>query len=96
LIEIEGDGCCDTDGRKEGVGASIVSCGDKPPILEFGVQILDFVALAAKRLVVVERRLPAFGWRDAGFGSALFQRLAEPVAVIASIFRSGPPLVTTA
>ena len=54
MIEEEGDGCGDADGR-EGVGASIIAGGDAPPILEFGEEVLDFVALAVEGLVVVAR-----------------------------------------
>ena len=49
MIEIEGDGGCDRDGREEGMGASVVSGGDAPPVLKFGEEVLDFVALASLR-----------------------------------------------
>jgi len=65
LIEIEGDGCCDVDSRENGVGVLIVSCGDTPPVLEFGGQVLGFMTMAIEALVAVERRFAAFGRRNA-------------------------------
>ena len=56
MIEEEGDGCGDTDCREEGVRATVIAGGDAPPILEFGEEVLDFVARAVERLIVVERR----------------------------------------
>ena len=47
------------------------------------------MALAVDRLVVVERRLAAFGRRNAGLGSPLFEGLAKPIAVVTSIGDQG-------
>jgi hypothetical protein len=85
LIEEECDGCGDTDGREEGVGATVVAGGDTPPVLEFGEEVLDFVALAVECLVVVERRFTIAPWRNAGFCSTRFERFAEVVAVISLV-----------
>ena len=79
MIEIEGDGGGGADCREECVCASIVAGGDAPPILEFGEQVLDFVARAIERLVVIERQLAASGRRNARFEASLLQRRAEPV-----------------
>lgn len=85
MIEREGEGCCDADGREEGVGASVVSGCDAPPVFEFGEQVLNFVARSVERLVVGERRFAASGWWDARFDASGRQRLPEPVAVIAPV-----------
>jgi hypothetical protein len=71
--------------QREGVGVLIVSCSDTPPVLEFGGQVLDFMTMAIEALVVVELRFAAFGRRNTGRDALGFERLAEPVAVIASV-----------
>ena len=85
MIEIEGDGCCDADGREEGVSASIVTGGDAPPILELGEHVLDPVALLVERLVIRQRDFSAFGGRNAGFAAPLAEGGPEPIAVIAAV-----------
>ena len=71
------------------MGAAVVARCDASPVLEFGEEVLDFVALAVGRLVMVERRLAAFCRWNAGLGSPFFQRRAEPVAVIAAVGDQG-------
>lgn len=44
LIEREGDGCCDANGREESVRTSVVACGDAPPVFEPGEEVLDLFA----------------------------------------------------
>jgi hypothetical protein len=61
LIKVEGDGYSGADGREEGVSASIIAGSDTPPVFELGEEIFDLVALTVERVVVVERRLSAFG-----------------------------------
>ena len=53
MIEPEDDGCCDADGGHEGVGAAVIAGVDASPILDFGEQVLDQVALFVDCLVVV-------------------------------------------
>ena len=85
MIEIEGNGCCDADGREEGVSASIVTGSDAPPIFELGEHVLDPVALLLERLVIRQRDFSAFGGRNAGFAAPLAEGRPEPIAVIASV-----------
>jgi len=85
LIEIESDGRCDTDGREEGVGATVIASGDAPPILELGEHILDFVALLIEYLVIGQRDFPAFGGRYARLAASLAEGGPEPIAVIATV-----------
>ena len=85
MIEIEGDGGGDADGREEGVGAPVVAGGDAPPILELGKHILDFVALLIERLVIGQPDFPAFSGRNAGLTASFDQGSSEPIAVIAAI-----------
>ena len=44
LIDPEDDGCGDSDGGHEGVGAAIIAGVDAPPVFEPTEHILDFVA----------------------------------------------------
>ena len=89
MIKIEGDGCGDADGGHEGVGASIIAGCDAPPVLKLGEQVLDFVSLAVEGLVVVERGFAAPGWRNTWRYASGSERIAEPVAVIASVGDQG-------
>jgi hypothetical protein len=50
LIELEGDGCSDADGREDGMGASAVAGCDTSPILGFDEEVLDLVTLSAEPL----------------------------------------------
>lgn len=67
------------------MGASVVSCGNAPPVFELGEHILDFVALFIERLVIVDCQLSVLSardtWRDAPCG----RLITEPVAVVAAI-----------
>ena len=54
MIDPEGDGCGDADGREEGVSASVVAGVDAPPVLELPEQVLDLVALTVEFSVVLE------------------------------------------
>ena len=71
------------------MSTSVVAHCDAPPVLELGEQVFDFVARSIDRLVIGERRLSAFRWRNAGFGPAFCQRRAKPVAVIAAVGDQG-------
>ena len=44
LIDPEDDGCGDSDGGHEGVGAAIIAGVDAPPVFEPAEHIFDFVA----------------------------------------------------
>ena len=69
----------------EGVGATIVAGVGAAPVLEATEHVLDLVTEALDRLVVEDRDLAiALRW-DAGCGTALDQRLASPVGVVAAI-----------
>ncbi len=85
MIEPEDDGCCDADGGHEGVGAAVIAGVDASPILDFGEQVLDQVALFVDCLVVVILHLSVGFWRDAGGDAARCQGVTEPVAVIALV-----------
>jgi hypothetical protein len=89
LIEIEGDGRRNADGREEGVSASVVMSGDAPPIFKFGEHILDPVALLVERLVIRQWSFPAFGRRNAGLAAPLAEGAPEPIAVITSVGDQG-------
>ena len=52
MIDPEDDGCCDADGREEGVGAAVVTGVDAPPVLQLAEHVLDLVALAVQHAVV--------------------------------------------
>lgn len=82
MVEIEGDGCGDTDGEEKGVSAPIIESDEVLPVFEFGEEIFALGELAVECLVAVERHLPVFGRRNAGRYSALRQRFMNPVAVI--------------
>ena len=69
--------------------ASIVTGSDAPPVFELGEEVLDLVTLPVERLVEIERPLTALRRWNAGFGHALRERLAKPVAVVASIGDQG-------
>ena len=71
------------------MGASVVARCDALPGLDFGEEVLDFVALAVGCLVIVERRLAAFGRWNAGLGYPFLQRVAKPVAVVAPVGDQG-------
>ena len=60
------------------MGAAVVARCDASPVLEFGEEVLDFVALAVERLFIGERRLAAFGRWNAGRDARGFKRFTEP------------------
>src|SRR3954465_14256166 len=49
------DGCCDADGRHEGMCASIVTGVDAPPVLEPAERIFDLVPFAREKAVMFDR-----------------------------------------
>jgi hypothetical protein len=67
------------------VRASVVACGDTPPVFEFGKHVLDLVALTVERFVIIERLLAVLCRRDTWDGTALNQAIAKPVAVITAV-----------
>jgi hypothetical protein len=60
LIEIEDDGSGDTDGGEEGVGATVITHGDAPPVLEPAEHIFNLVALLVELPVVFDLDLRFF------------------------------------
>jgi hypothetical protein len=85
LIEPEDDGCGDTDGRHEGVGAAIIAGVAASPVFDFGEQVFDQMALFVERFIIVILHLAVGFWRDAAGDTARCQCTAEPVAVIAFV-----------
>lgn len=71
------------------MGASVVACCDAPPVLELGEEVLDLVALAIKRLVVIEGDFPASAQRNAGLDTLGCERVAKGGAVAAAIGNEG-------
>lgn len=67
------------------MGASVVAGGDASPVLELGEQVLDLVAPAVERGVVVEWHFAGAARRDARLDASYFQFVAESGAVIAAI-----------
>lgn len=67
------------------MSASIVARCDTTPVLELGEEILDFVALAVERFVVIVWDLAAAARRDARLDASGFEFFAEPDAVVAAI-----------
>ena len=67
------------------MGASVVAGVDAPPVLEPSEHVLDLVALAIERAVVVDRLLAVGFGGDAGRDAAFGKGLAEPVGVIAFV-----------
>ncbi len=65
--------------------ASVITGCDTPPVLEFGEEVLDLVALAVERLVMGIRHLPASTRRDAGVNALCLQGFPEGLAVISTI-----------
>lgn len=72
------------------MGASIVSCGDPPPVLDPAEHILDTVSLFVERFVVGGRMVSLFTRRNAGRNTFLFQSVAEPVGVVAAVGEQFP------
>jgi hypothetical protein len=52
------------------VGASVVSGGDAPPILDPAAHALDTISLPVEDFVVVVRVASLLAWRNAGMASA--------------------------
>lgn len=71
------------------MGATVVSCGDAPPVLKFGEHVLDFMALTVERFVIIQRLLTVFSSRDARRRALLRQSVAEPVAIVAAVSDQG-------
>jgi hypothetical protein len=67
------------------MGASVVARSDTSPILELGEHVLDFMALLVERLVIIDGLLAVFPARNTRNDITDGQRIAEPVAVIASV-----------
>ena len=67
------------------MGASIIACGDAPPVLELGEHVLDFVALLRERLVIGQRDFPAFGRGNARLAASFCDSLPEPIAIITTV-----------
>ncbi len=65
--------------------ASVVACGDTPPVFELGEHVFYLVALAIQDFVIVDCLLAIFGWRDAWYGALIGQSIAKPVAIVTAI-----------
>lgn len=73
------------DCGEEGVRASIIACGDAPPVLYPAEHVLDAVSLFIEGLVEGGWILPVLAWWNAGRNSLVFQAIAKPVGIIATI-----------
>jgi len=78
LIEREGEGCCDADGREEGVAHRSNLTAIRRQSLSLRNRFLDLVTVAIKALAAFERGFAAFGWWNAGRDVRGFKRFAKP------------------
>ena len=67
------------------MGATVVSHGNAPPILEFGEKIFYFMTLFIGNLVIFILNLAIFARRNARRDPFFLQLVAKPVAVITAI-----------
>lgn len=67
------------------MGTSVIACCDTAPVFEFGEHVFDFVPLAVEGFVIVEDLLAVFSSGDAWRDAPVDQRIAEPIAVIATV-----------
>ena len=67
------------------MGASVVAGGDAAPVLEFGEQVPDLVALPVESFVVGIRPLAAPQRRNAGIDAPDGERIPEPGTVLAPV-----------
>ena len=61
------------------MGASVVACGDAPPVFELAEHVLDPVTLLVEHRIVRDRDFPVCFRRDAGCDAACKQGIPEPV-----------------
>src|SRR3546814_13621137 len=66
-------------------GASVVAGSDAAPVLQAAEHDLDAAAAPVPALVVSDRFVAGFPTCDAGLDALGFQRLPEPVGVIAAV-----------
>ncbi len=74
------------------MSASVVSGRDAPPILDPAKHVLDTISLPVKDFVVVGRVAALFAWWNAGRNAFVFQSVAEPVGIVATICQQFPGL----
>jgi len=67
------------------VGATVIAHGDPAPVCDAPEHMFDFVPLFVERVIVCERYLAVFSWRDARRHSPFDQRHPEPVRSVAAI-----------
>src|SRR3546814_11553117 len=72
------------DGGEEGGWASVVAGSDAAPVLQAAEHDLDAAAAPVPALVVSDRFVAGFPTWDAGLDALGFQRIPEPVGVIAA------------
>ena len=72
------------------MGASVVTCCDAPPVFKLGKHVLDFVALFAECLVIIDDLLSVFLAWNTRCNTPCGKLIAEPVAVIAAIGNERP------
>lgn len=83
--EPEDDGCGESDGGEEDVGASVVAGCDAPPVFQAPEHDFDAVAAFVATLVVFDGFVPGFTAWNARFYALFPQGIAEPVGVVATV-----------
>ena len=69
LIDPPNDGCSNAYGREEGVGASVVTSCDTPPVLETAEHAFDEVATLVGSLAVGGWVVASLAWGNAGLNA---------------------------
>jgi len=72
------------------VSASVVTCSDSSPVLEFSKHIFDFVPFPVEFFVVENLLLTVFLWRDTGDNTFFFEGLPEPVGIVSPVCQHHP------
>lgn len=67
------------------MGASVVSGGDAPPVLDPTEHVLDTISLPIKDFVIVGRVTAFLARWNTGRNAFVFQTVTEPVGVVAAI-----------
>lgn len=78
------DGCCEGDCGREDLRAPVVSGRHAPPVLEPAEHDLDPIVPSLSALVVSYGRFALFSTGDTGAYPFVFQRVAEPICVLAT------------
>lgn len=71
------------------MGTPIVTGVDAPPVFEFSEHVLDLVAAFVERTIERDFGFTIGFWRNAGLDAARFERLAEPICIVALVAEQG-------